>query len=106
MSNCAELPLVLYSVQVGDPDGHGVFSKARAELAGLLDKVNEDASAVEIVRRDKPSAVLMSKEEYESMVETLHLLSSPANASRLLKAKQAIEAGRFSPRHLPDLDDA
>ncbi|MGV2105419.1 type II toxin-antitoxin system Phd/YefM family antitoxin [Agrobacterium vitis] len=82
------------------------FSKARAELAGLLDKVNEDASAVEIVRRDKPSAVLMSKEEYESMVETLHLLSSPANASRLLKAKQAIEAGRFSPRHLPDLDDS
>lgn len=81
------------------------FSKARAELASLLDKVNDDASTVEIVRRDKPSAVLMSKEEYESMMETFYLLSSPANASRLLKAKQAIEAGNFQPRAL-DLGDA
>ncbi|MBW8320914.1 MAG: type II toxin-antitoxin system Phd/YefM family antitoxin, partial [Rhizobium sp.] len=40
------------------------FSKARAELAGLLDKVNEDAAPVEIVRRDKPSAILIGKEEY------------------------------------------
>lgn len=82
------------------------FSKARAELASLLDKVNDDASTVEIVRRDKPSAVLMSKEEYESMMETFYLLSSPANASRLLKAKQAIEADKFQPRALPDLGDA
>ncbi|MFN3443521.1 MAG: type II toxin-antitoxin system Phd/YefM family antitoxin, partial [Rhizobium rosettiformans] len=37
------------------------FSKARAELAGLLDKVNDDAAPIEIVRRDKPSAVLMGK---------------------------------------------
>ena len=57
------------------------FSKARAELAGLLDKVNEDAAAVEIVRRDKPSAILIGKEEYEGMMETIHLLSSPANAA-------------------------
>lgn len=77
------------------------FSKARAELAGLLDKVNEDAAPVEIVRRDKPSAILIGKEEYEGMMETIHLLSSPANAARLLKAKSEIEAGRFTVRDLP-----
>ncbi len=77
------------------------FSKARAELAGLLDKVNEDAAAVEIVRRDKPSAILIGKEEYEGMMETIHLLSSPANAARLLKAKSEIEAGLFTVRDIP-----
>ncbi|KPF46485.1 type II toxin-antitoxin system Phd/YefM family antitoxin [Rhizobium sp. AAP43] len=69
------------------------FSKARAELAGLLDKVNDDAAPVEIIRRDKPSAVLMGKDEYESLLETIHLLSSPANAARLLKAKQDMLSG-------------
>ncbi len=77
------------------------FSKARAELAGLLDKVNEDAVPVEIVRRDKPSAILIGKDEYEGMMETIHLLSSPANAARLLKAKADIEAGRFTIRDIP-----
>jgi antitoxin YefM len=72
------------------------FSKARAELAGLLDKVNDDAAPIEIVRRDKPSAVLMGKEEYDSLVETIHLLSSPANAARLLKAKEDLRTGNFS----------
>lgn len=72
------------------------FSKARAELAGLLDKVNEDAAAVEIVRRDKPSAILLGKGEYESMMETIHLLSSPANAVRLLQAKQDLASGNFA----------
>lgn len=81
------------------------FSKARAELAGLLDKVNDDAAPIEIVRRDKPSAVLMGKDEYDGLVETIHLLSSPTNAARLLKAKDDLAAGRFSERPLaPDRD--
>lgn len=79
------------------------FSKARAELAGLLDKVNEDAAAIEIVRRDKPSAVLMGKDEYESMMETIHLLSSPTNAERLLRAKQEIDDGKYAAKDIVSL---
>jgi antitoxin YefM len=81
------------------------FSKARAERAGLLDKVNEDSAPVGIVRRDKPSAVLMSKDEYESMMETLYLLSSPANAARLHEGKADVEAGRYSIRIIPGVND-
>lgn len=82
-----------------------MFSKARAEFASLLDKVNDDAAPVEIVRRDKPSAVLMSKEEYEGMMETLYLLSSPANAARLRKSMADIEAGRYSTKIIPGVND-
>jgi antitoxin YefM len=82
-----------------------IFSKARAELAGLLDKVNDDAAPIEIVRRDKPSAVLISKDEYEGMVETLYLLSTPANAARLYESKADIEAGRYTLRIIPGVND-
>jgi antitoxin YefM len=82
-----------------------IFSKARAEFASLLDKVNDDAAPVEIVRRDKPSAVLMSKEEYEGMMETLYLLSSPANSARLGAAKADIEAGRYATNIIPGVND-
>ena len=82
-----------------------IFSKARAEFASLLDKVIDDAAPVEIVRRDKPSAVLMSKDEYESMMETLYLLSSPANATRLQQAQADIETGRYSVKTIPGVND-
>lgn len=82
-----------------------VFSKARAEFASLLDKVNDDAAPVEIVRRDKPSAALMSKDEYEGMMETLYLLSSPANASRLRESMADIDAGRYSIKIIPGVND-
>jgi antitoxin YefM len=81
------------------------FSKARNEFASLLDKVHDDAAPIEIVRRDKPSAVLMSKDEYEGMVETLYLLSTPANATRLHQAKADIEAGRYTARIIPGVND-
>ena len=82
-----------------------MFSKARAEFASLLDKVNDDAAPVEIVRRDKPSAVLMSKDEYESMVETLYLLSTPANAARLREGRLDVEAGRYFTPLIPGVTD-
>ncbi len=63
-----------------------MFSAARNELASLLDEVAQDRVAVEIVRRDKPSAILIDKEEYEGIIETLHVLSTPTNASRLMEA--------------------
>ncbi|MBL0372070.1 type II toxin-antitoxin system Phd/YefM family antitoxin [Rhizobium sp. KVB221] len=81
------------------------FSKARAELAGLLDKVNDDAAPIEIVRRDKRSAVLISKDEYEGMLETLYLLSTPANAARLNQGKADVEAGRHSLRVIAGVND-
>ncbi len=72
-----------------------MFSKARNELASLLDEVSQDRTAVEIVRRDKPSAILIDKDEYEGMMETLHVLSTPANAMRLMEAIENVKAGKI-----------
>lgn len=71
-----------------------MFSKARDELASLLDEVANDRTAIEIMRRDKASAILIDKREYDGMMETLYLMSTPANAKRLMEAAADIEAGR------------
>lgn len=44
--------------------------------------------------------VLISKDEYNSMQETFHLLRSPKNAERLLKAIEADKAGKGKIREL------
>jgi len=67
------------------------YTRLRNELAKLLDKVNEDRVPILITRRRGKPAVLMSAEEYSSISETLHLLSSPANAARLREAHEEIE---------------
>ena len=63
-------------------------SEARRDLSRLIERVNLDHTEIEIVSK-RGSAVLMSKDEYDALVETSYLLSSPANALRLLSALQS-----------------
>jgi toxin YoeB len=61
------------------------FSKARASLKEVMDRVADDKTPVVITRRDAEDMVLVSLSEWNSIQETLHLLSSPRNAERLLE---------------------
>ncbi|WP_307387639.1 type II toxin-antitoxin system Phd/YefM family antitoxin [Microbacterium testaceum] len=60
-------------------------AKHAATFSGLIERVNLDHTEVEITSK-RGSAVLMSKDEYDSLVETSYLLRSPENARRLLSA--------------------
>ena len=63
------------------------FSELRKNLATTIDSVHEDHQPVVITRDSgKPSAVLMSLEDFESYEATMHLLRSPNNAARLMKS--------------------
>ena len=62
------------------------YSKARANLAKLLDQVTQDREIVIIERRGSEDAALISASELSSLMETAYLLRSPANAERLLSA--------------------
>ena len=59
--------------------------EASRELAGLIDRVNLDRTEIEIASKHG-SAVLISKDEYDALVETNYLLGSPENARRLMSA--------------------
>jgi antitoxin YefM len=67
-------------------------SEARRDLFGLIERVNLDQTEVEITSK-RGSAVLMSKDEYDSLLETTYLLRSPKNARRLIDAIETARAG-------------
>jgi antitoxin YefM len=62
------------------------YSQARKQLAALLDEVTQDKEVVIINRRGRESAALIAADELASLTEAVHLLRSPANAERLLRA--------------------
>lgn len=77
------------------------YSDLRKTLAATLDSVTNDHEPVIITRdRGKPAAVLISLEDFASYEETLHLLKSPKNADRLLKAIVELDAGVGTERAL------
>lgn len=76
------------------------YSEARSALKTVLDRVHEDADVTVISRRDGADAVVMSLEHYESIMETMYLLSTPANAAHLAKSIAQHKAGKATPRAL------
>ena len=68
-------------------------SEARQRLFPLIEEVNDDQVAVEIVSR-KGTAFLVSADEYRSLKETVYLLQSPANAQRLREGLAEAAEGR------------
>lgn len=62
------------------------FPSAKVTLESVLNEVIEDADVTVICRRDAPSAVVMSFDYYSSLMESLYLLESPANAAHLAKS--------------------
>ncbi|MGD8193664.1 type II toxin-antitoxin system Phd/YefM family antitoxin [Herbiconiux sp. P18] len=76
-------------------------SEARRDLFGLIERVNLDHTEVEITSK-RGSAVLMSKDEYDALVETSYLLRSPVNARRLLDALESARDGKVTEHPLTD----
>jgi antitoxin YefM len=71
------------------------YSDFRKNLAAAIDRVNADHEPMVITRdKGKPSAVLMSLEDFASFEETRYLLRSPANSERLLAAVADLDAGK------------
>src|SRR5215813_6995729 len=67
-------------------------SEARQRLFPLIEEVNADQVAVEIVSK-KGTAYLVSADEYHSLKETVYLLQSPRNAERLRESIAQLHAG-------------
>lgn len=79
----------------GAPDSGGCPTRADGALFPLIEKVNDDRSAIEI-RSKRGNAVLMSADDYAAWQETAYLFRSPANARRLLDAADAAERGEVA----------
>lgn len=70
------------------------FSEFRASLKSYLDSVENDNETLIIKRRTGKGTVMISLEEYNSIMETLHLLSSKKNTDWLHESIQQMKEGK------------
>jgi antitoxin YefM len=78
------------------------FTDARNKLKKVIDQVVADADFTVITRRDSPDAVVMSLDTFNSIMETAHLLRSPANARHLARSIAQYRGGKAKVRKLVD----
>ena len=78
------------------------FSEARTQFKQVIDQVVADQDVAIISRRDAEDAVLMSLDTYNSMMETFHLLKSPANVKHLEKSLKQYRQGQTKTKALVD----
>jgi antitoxin YefM len=76
------------------------FSEARNSLKTVLDRVVADADYTIVTRRDADDVVVMSLESFNSLMETVHLLKSPANAAHLDRSISQFKQGKAVARDL------
>lgn len=62
------------------------YTQARADLKNLMDEVVDSREPVIIHRRNGEDVALIAASELHGLMETAHLLRSPKNAERLLRA--------------------
>jgi antitoxin YefM len=80
------------------------YSEARERLASVWDETVSTREPVVIDRRGHESVVLVPAAEWEGLMETAHLLRSPANAKRLLAALHRLESGEGEVLALEELE--
>ena len=80
------------------------YSEARNRLKAVLDGVVNDADATVITRRDADDAVVVSLEYYNSLMETVHLLRSPANVEHLRRSIDQYNSGQLTQHALIEDD--
>jgi antitoxin YefM len=68
----------------------------------VLDQSNQDADFTVITRRDASDAVVMSLDTFNSLMETVHLLKTPANALHLSRSIEQYRSGLTRQQDLPD----
>ena len=76
------------------------YTSSRNNLKALMDRVVAGRAPVKITRQKAEGVVMVSESDWESIEETLYLLSSPRNAARLLEAVRGFDEGKGEPREL------
>ncbi|MEG4345783.1 type II toxin-antitoxin system Phd/YefM family antitoxin [Microcoleus sp. A003_D6] len=78
-------------------------AEAKTNLDKICDRAVETGEVIVITRPNDKNAVLISEAELESLLETLYLLRSPANATRLLTALKRAKSRVIQPQTLDEI---
>ena len=75
---------------------HVSYTELRSNLSNLMDTVCDSRAPLLVTRQNARSVVMLSADEYEGLMETVHLLRSPANARRLLESIAEANSGQLT----------
>lgn len=78
-------------------------TEARNQFFKLLEQVIENRQVHIIKRRQGENVALIAESDLRSLIETVYLLRSPANARRLLSALEESESGEIPPQTVAEL---
>ncbi|MGK7392360.1 MAG: type II toxin-antitoxin system Phd/YefM family antitoxin [Candidatus Cyclobacteriaceae bacterium M2_1C_046] len=78
------------------------YSEFRTDLKKYLDRVEDNNETLIIKRKTGKGAVIISLDEYNSIMETMHLLSSKRNADRLYESIEQLKSGKTVKPNLED----
>ena len=76
------------------------YSDLRQNLKKYLDKVYQDHDPMIITRKNNENLILISVNEYNSLLETSYLLGNEANARHLQKSIAQLESGNMAKKDL------
>ncbi len=76
------------------------YTHARQNLATTMDESIDDHEPIIITRNNDRAVVMMSLEDFNAWQETAYLMSSPANARRLMRSIDNLEHNKGRERKL------
>lgn len=76
------------------------YSDVRANLKEVMDRVVANRTHVVVTRQKAEAVVMVSLSDWNAIEETLHLLSTPANAARLRASVGQLERSEGAERTL------
>ena len=69
------------------------YANFRYNMKGYFDRVAEDKETLIVTRKDE-NMVIMSQSSYDSLMETLHLVSNQANYDHLMTSIRQHKEGK------------
>lgn len=78
------------------------YSTFRLKMKSYLDQVMKNNESLYVTRSKGEDVVVMSKSDYNSILETFHLMKSPKNALRLLESMEQYNSGLAKVRTLTE----
>jgi antitoxin YefM len=79
---------------------HVSYTDLRNNLAKYMDEVCDSHAPLHVTRQNARTVVMVSEDDFEGLMETVHLLKSPANAERLLRSMAELDLANVKEREL------
>ena len=76
------------------------YTTLRDNMKRYFDQVTDEFETLLVTRKDNNNVVVISQDEYNNMLENMHLMGTRENYEWLMESKAQLEAGKIVEREL------